>query len=322
MDYLSLFSDVSAGSRRDVALLFPGQSSQTVGMGLELYQQSDSARDVFDVAEESLGQAFNQTMFYGPSEDLIVPSIAQPAVLIASIACLCAMNEYMKASVFPSPLFVAGNSLGQLTSAVAVGAISLEDAIWLARQRGLIMEAASKEYPGTTASIIGLDQIVITEIARQSGVDVVNEEAVDRFALAGAKLPMARAIDLAMARGAVRSILTESVGAAHTALMNKAVEELRRCIAEIEFRDPLVPIISLGSLTPLQEADLLRQELANELCAPLRWKASLEFMSAQGVQRFVEIGPGQVLSSLVRTWIPSADAIALSGPTSIQGMLR
>lgn len=322
MNYLRSFSSAGAKSRRDVALLFPGQSSQTVGMGLELYQHSDSARNVFNLAEQSLGESFNQTMFYGPPEDLTTPSIAQPAVLTASIACLCAMSEYMKSSVFPSPLFVVGHSLGQLTAAVAVGSISLEDAIWLAHQRGLLMESALREYPGTTASIIGLDQIVIMEIARQAGVDVVHEEAVDRFVLAGGKLPMARAIDLSMARGAIRSVLMESIGAAHTALMNKVAEELKRCIAEISIRDPIVPILSLGSLATLQESALVRDELANELCSPLRWKDSLEYMSAQGVQRFVEIGPGQVLSSLVRTWLPSADAIALSGPTSIQGMLR
>tara|TARA_Y100000758_G_scaffold255346_1_gene192226 strand:- start:166 stop:513 length:348 start_codon:yes stop_codon:yes gene_type:complete len=114
----------------------------------------------------------------------------------------------------------------------------------------------------------------------------------------------------------------ESVGAAHTALMNKAAESLRRLIDEIEIRDPLIPIISLGTSVKLEKSAVVRDELANELCAPLRWKDSLEYMSAQGAQRFVEIGPGQVLSSLVRTWLPSADAIALSGPTSIQGMLR
>ena len=322
MNYLSLFVNSNAETSRDMALLFPGQSSQTVGMGLELYQHSDSARNVFYLAEESLGESFNQTMFYGPPEDLTAPSIAQPAVMIVSIACLCAMSEYMQPNAFPSPLFVAGHSLGQLTSAVAVGAIALEDAIWLARQRGLLMESALKEYPGTTASIVGLDQIVITEIARQAGVDVVHEEASDRFVIAGGKLQMARAIDLSMARGAIRSILMESVGAAHTALMNKAAEALRVFIDEIEIKDPLIPIISLGSSVQLVKSIGVRNELANELCAPLRWRDSLEYMSAQGVQRFVEIGPGQVLSSLVRTWVPSADVIALSGPTSIQGMLR
>jgi len=322
VSYLSLFMDADVETRPDMALLFPGQSSQTVGMGLELYQHSDSARGIFHLAEDSLGEALNRTMFYGPPEDLTAPSVAQPAVLTASVACLCAMREYLQPGKLPRPLFVAGHSLGQLTSAVAVGAITVEDAIWLARQRGLLMESALEEFPGTTASIVGLDQIVIKEIARQSGVDVVHEESFDRFVIAGAKLPMARAIDLAMARGAIRSVLMESVGAAHTPLMNEAAKELRRLIDEIEIRDPLIPIISLRSLEQLGESAVVRNELANELCSPLRWKDSLEYMSSQGVQRFLEIGPGQVLSALVRTWLPSADAVALSGPTSIQGMIR
>ena len=297
--------------------LFPGQGTQKVGMGQSLYASSGAARAVFEEADDSLGVNLTQVMFEGPSETLQDTAFAQPAIMAVSIAIWRAWQEYLGSSA-PTPAAVAGHSLGEYTSMVVGGVMEFSDGIRLVRERGRLMHEAAEVRPGSMAAIIGLDELVVAQVARDAGVEMANINSDDQIVISGDKMALARAMDLASARGAKKVVPLAVSGAFHSTLMSLAQEGLTDAIDSIKFRDPAIPVIANSTGVPITNAEQAREELLTGLCNCVLWKHSVLFMVGAGVNRFVEFGPARVLSSLVRRIDPGVEALTLSDSASIQ----
>ena len=297
--------------------IFPGQGAQKVGMGWSLYETSQAARNVFEEADDSLGVNLSRVMFEGPSETLQDTAFTQPAIMTVSIAIWRAWQEFLGAAA-PQPAAVAGHSLGEYTSMVVGGVMDFSDGIRLVRERGRLMHEASEARPGSMAAIIGLDELVVAQVAQDAGVEMANINSDDQIVISGDKMALARAMDLASARGAKKVVPLAVSGAFHSQLMALAQEGLTDAIDGISLRDPEFPVIANSTGVPIVSATQARQELLTGLCNCVLWKHSVRFMCDSGVNRFVEFGPARVLSSLVRRIDPGVDALTLSDSDSIR----
>jgi [acyl-carrier-protein] S-malonyltransferase len=304
-----------------VAYVFPGQGSQHVGMGKDLYEQSPVARRVFDEADEALGMPLTKLMFEGPVEELNLTINAQPAILTASLACLTAAQETVGSEFMPQPNFAAGHSLGEYTALAATGVLSVPDAVRLVQERGRLMHETSQKQQGGMAAVLGLDELTIEEICRETGAYISNVNAEDQVVIAGDKITLARAMDLASARGAKRLITLQVSGAFHTDLMKPAVEGMRRAMDEADFNAPSVPIISNCGASPITTGDEIKEELLHQMCGCVQWRRSMSYLWDAGVTQFYEIGPGKVLSGLIRRICPDAQVTAVNDVKSLQSLV-
>jgi [acyl-carrier-protein] S-malonyltransferase len=300
-----------------LAYVFPGQGSQTVGMGLELYDNYQAARDVFDEADESLGFSLSDLMFRGPARQLQETINSQPGIMTVSIACLKAWEEIQGPAV-RDPVLVAGHSLGEYTSMVVAGVVSFSDAVQLVRERGRLMQDASLDRPGGMAAIIGLDELALEHICAETGVELANINADDQIVISGDKVAVAQAMDLSSARGARRTIPLPVSGAFHSSRMVGAKAGLAEAINALHFNDPKFPIIANSNSAALTTADEVKQELVQGLCQCVQWKSSVRYMVDSGVSRFVEFGPAGVLSSLIKRIDRNVQAVTLSDPGAIK----
>ena len=297
--------------------IFPGQGAQKVGMGRALYDASPAARTVFAEADDSLGMRLSQLIFEGPSEELQDTAHAQPAIMVVSIAVWRAWQEFL-GPIAPQPAFVAGHSLGEYTSMVVGGVMQFADGIRLVRERGRLMHEAGEARPGSMAAIIGLDEYTVAQVAQDSGVELANINSDDQIVISGDKVALARAMDLASARGAKKVVPLAVSGAFHSQLMARAQEGLTDAVDGITLQDPEFPVIANSTGAPIVNAEQARQELLTGLCNCVLWKHSVRFMVDTGVNRFIEFGPARVLSSLVRRIDSGVDAMTLSDPDSIR----
>ncbi len=282
------------------AFLFPGQGAQAVGMGRELYEQSPAARDVFEQVDDALGRPLTDLLFQGPDEELKQTVNAQPAIMAVSLACIKAMEEQLDDSAMPDPVVMAGHSIGEYTALAAAGVLDVSETARLVDLRGKLMQEACDRNPGTMAAVLGLDEMTMEEVARDTGVYVSNVNTAEQIVISGERLAIARALDLASARGAKKVIPLRVGGAFHSGLMEPAMTGLIRAVSEIEFREPSVPIIANCTGKPLTDAQEIRQELVSQICGCVQWKRSVDYMVKTGVSNFVEIGPGRALSGMVK----------------------
>jgi len=301
------------------AFVFPGQGSQSVGMGLELYNSSPAAREVFEEADDSLGIKLSRIIFRGPETKLRNTAYSQPAIMTVSMACYRAWEEQVgsAASAPEPPAIVAGHSLGEYTSMVVAGVTSFADGVRLVRQRGQLMQQASANRPGGMAAIIGIDELAFEAICAETGVEIANINADDQIVISGDKLAVAQAMDLASARGARKTIPLPVSGAFHSSLMRKAQEGLEEAVYAINFNDPNMPIVANADCALLTTGEDVRQELVHGLCHCVQWKNSVRCMVDAGVSQFVEFGAGGVLSGLIRRIDRSVQTSSLSNPESI-----
>ena len=297
--------------------VFPGQGSQSVGMGLELYESSPAAREIFEEADDSLGFSLSRLIFEGPTRDLQDTMNSQPAIMVVSIACWKAWEEFL-GSQSPRPVSVAGHSLGEYTSLVVAGVISFRDGVRLVRERGRLMHEASEIHPGGMAAIIGLDELAFEHICAETGVELANVNSDDQVVISGDKIAVARAMDLATARGARKTVPLKVSGAFHSSLMDYAQSGLTEAISDLEMRDPEVPVIANSWASPLTTADEVRNELVQGLCHCVRWKQSVQYMVGAGASHFVEFGPTRVLSSLIKRIDRDVEAYTLSDSSSME----
>ena len=297
--------------------VFPGQGSQNVGMGLELYQTSPAARKVFEEADDSLGFSLSRLIFEGPTRDLQDTINSQPAIMVVSIACWKAWEEFLGAQS-PKPIAVAGHSLGEYTSLVVAGVVQFGDGVRLVRERGKLMHEASEVRPGGMAAIIGLDELAFEHICAETGVELANVNSDDQVVISGDKIAVARAMDLASARGAKKTVPLKVSGAFHSSLMGYAQKGLVEAISDLEMADPEVPIVANSLAVPVNSAEEVRQELVDGLCHCVRWKQSVRYMVDSGASHFVEFGPSRVLSSLIKRIDRDVEAFTLSDPASIE----
>lgn len=286
-------------------------------MGLEIYNASKAAREVFEEADDSLGFSISRLVFNGPAEELQDTINSQPAIMVVSIACWKTWLEFLGPRT-PRPVSVAGHSLGEYTSLVVAGAVSFKDALILVRERGRLMRQAAMERPGSMAAILGLDEYALEHICAETGVELANINSDDQIVISGDKLAVARAMDLASARGAKKTIPLHVSGAFHSSLMSRAQEGLAEAVEAVDFRDPEVPVIANYTGTPLTAAEQIRTELVQGLCHCVQWRNSVRYMVDSGVSHFVEFGPSKVLASLIKRIDHDVEAVTLSDSASIQ----
>lgn len=275
------------------AYVFPGQGSQWVGMGRDIYEQFDSARAIFEQADRILGFPLSRLCFEGPEDELKKTINVQPAILTVSYICL------KLAAGLPPAAFVAGHSLGEYTALAAAGVIDFPTAVSLARERGRLMHEAGLKQPGGMAAIIGMDEAALNEIGEQTGTRIANINSPGQIVISGATDNLARALEAVKARGA-RAIPLPVSAAFHSTVMQPAADGLSQAIASLTFRPASVPIIANTTALPVVEPESLKDELRRQLCNCVRWQQSVEYMISHGVTTFIELGPGKVLAGLIK----------------------
>ncbi|WP_353722533.1 ACP S-malonyltransferase [Dyadobacter sp. 676] len=278
------------------AYVFPGQGSQFKGMGLDLYQSSDSAKALFEKANEILGFEITKIMFEGTEEELKQTNVTQPAIFIHSVI-LAKINPDF------SPNMVAGHSLGEFSALVAAGALSFEDGLSLVAKRAAAMQKACEIRPSTMAAILGLADHVIEEICASITDEIVvpaNYNCPGQVVISGTIEGVERANELLKAAGAKRALVLPVGGAFHSPLMEPAREELAAAINAAQFEPPICPVYQNVNAKPATEVTVIKENLISQLTAPVRWTQSVEQMVADGAEVFVESGPGKVLQGLVK----------------------
>jgi [acyl-carrier-protein] S-malonyltransferase len=299
------------------AYVFPGQGSQSVGMGQALAAASPAAARVFAEADAALGEPLSRLAWEGPEEDLNRTEQAQPALLAASIAYLTVLPERGGGA---NPAFMAGHSMGQYSAMVAAGVISLPDGIRLVRERGRQMQASGSGREGAMAAIIGLDEAALPELVAQAsrhGVfGVANRNAPGQVVVSGERAAIDAAAEIARSLGAKRAIVLPVSVAAHSPLMAEAAAAMREVLATVEFHDPAVPLLANADARFLTTAEACRAELVEHLTTGVDWVRAVESMAAAGVTTFIEVGPGKVLTNLIKRIAPDATGLGLDEPTA------
>ena len=288
-----------------IALVFPGQGSQFVGMGRALYDASVAARQIFNDADEILGFPLVRLCFQGPAEELEDTVNAQPAILTVSAAALEAIKERAAAAGGKiTPVVVAGHSLGEFTALVAAGVLDFPAALRLVRERGRLMKEAGEERPGGMAAVIGLDDETLVEVvaeAKDAGIiGVANANCPGQTVISGELNALLRAMELAKARGAKRVARLGISIASHSPLMARASAQLGELLNRSPLRSPQVPIVANVTGRAITNVEEVRQELAHHIERPVNWTRSVREMMNAGAGTFVEVGPGQVLSGLIK----------------------
>jgi [acyl-carrier-protein] S-malonyltransferase len=286
-----------------LALLFPGQGSQFVGMGKALCEASPAAREVFNEADATLGFALSRLCFEGPEEELRQTANTQPAILTHSIAAWRDLQSRSPERI-EDAAFAAGHSLGEYSAEVAAGVLAFADAVWLVRQRGLFMQEAVPAGVGAMAAIVGLSpedvEAACAESAQGEVVSPANFNSPEQTVIAGHAGAVARACAACTARGAKRAIPLSVSAPFHCSLMAPARERLRPLLKETRFADAAMPVVTNVDARSELRGALLRDALLAQVDAPVRWVESMRLLASEGVDRALEIGPGKVLSGLVR----------------------
>jgi len=298
-----------------VALLFPGQGSQFVGMGRDLAEAFPEAAEVFQEADDLLGFGLSRLAWEGPEEELILTKNAQPALLVHSIAVYRVIGEEL------GPVaMAAGHSLGEFSAHVSAGTLSFGDALGAVRLRGELMFASGVERPGTMAALLGMEDMAAEEVCRavrEKGWICVpaNFNSTGQIVISGEVAGIEEAMTLAKGAGAKRAVPLTVSGAFHSPLMAPAKAGLRDRLEKINFSDPRFPVVSNVTAEPVLRGGEARELLVEQLTAPVRWAASIQRMVGDGVERFFELGPGSVLCGLNRRNAKGLPCSSLGGPS-------
>lgn len=282
-----------------IAFIFPGQGSQSPGMGRELAETFPAARQAFEQADAALGFPISKLCFDGPAEDLQLTANTQPAILTVSAAAAAVLSERGI-----KPDFVAGHSLGEYSAYVAAGALDLADAVQLVRKRGTYMQEAVPVGQGAMAALLGLEGAVVEEVCREASqgevVSPANYNSPGQIVIAGAAAAVARATEIAKIRGAKRALMLNVSAPFHCALMQPAQDRLAVDLDAAKFGDPAVPVVNNADARVVRSAAEAKDGLKRQVTASVRWEQSIRVLLAEGVELFVEVGPGKVLSGLMR----------------------
>lgn len=285
-----------------VAYVFPGQGSQSVGMGRDLCQQFPLAKAVFDEADAVLGFSISRLCFEGPEEELRQTVNVQPAIVTMSLACLAASRDQL-----PPPSFTAGHSLGEYTALAAAGVLDFASTVRLARERGRLMHEAGLKSPGAMVAVLGMEEDRLTAICALAGVQIANLNCPGQLVISGSREGIARASELAKNAGAKRLVSLAVSGAFHTELMRPAAIGLARFLDDLYFAEPKFPVVANTTGQPVTNVAALKTELLEQLCSCVQWQRGVEYMASQGVTTFIEIGPGKVLGGLIKRINPEVE---------------
>ena len=290
-----------------VAYVFPGQGSQWVGMGHDLYVNLPEAKAVFEEADSILGFALSGLCFEGPEDVLRQTVNAQPAIMTVSVAYLRTSPQLQDR---PQPSFLAGHSLGEYTALVAAGSLSFADALRLARERGRLMQEAGNQTSGGMLAVIGLDEATVLSVCQATGTEIANINCPGQIAISGPSQVLDKAAQLAKEKGAQRVIPLPVSGAFHSRLMQPAADGMAQAVSNLQFQDAVIPIVANTTAQPMTSGNALKAELLSQLCHSVLWQKSVEWMIKEGALEFVEIGPGQVLTGLIKRISKEAKAIS------------
>jgi len=323
-----------------VAFLFPGQGSQAVGMGADIFEASPAARRVFESVDAALGIGLSNLCFQGPEDVLRETINAQPAIVTVSLALLAALQEVFSGSTssWSSPLvpgYTAGHSVGEYAALVASDALHLEDAVQLVRERGRLMHHEGTVCPGGMAAVIGMDAETLQEICREATVQstanlardahpgkgqvtIANFNAQGQIVISGEQGALNLAMELAKARGAKRVIPLPVSGAFHSPVMQPAAAGLALAIEGTDVHEAAIPVIGNIDAKPLTDVQAIREELAQQIATSVQWIRTIEYLVDAGVTTFVEIGPGQALTGMVKRIAKGVTTMNVSNTTDIE----
>jgi [acyl-carrier-protein] S-malonyltransferase len=310
------------------ALVFPGQGSQTVGMGKALADAFPASREVFDRVDAALGEKLSRVIFEGPEAELTLTANAQPALMATSLAAFRALEAEAGLDVARDAAFVAGHSLGEYSALCAAGALTIEDTARLLRIRGAAMQKAVPVGEGAMAAILGLDFPAVAAIAAEASAetDCVCEAANDngggQVVISGAKAAVEKAMEIAKRKGAKRALPLPVSAPFHCALMRPAAEAMREALASAQVIAPKVPLVANFSARPLTDPLAIKQSLVDQVTGTVRWRDSVAFMAGAGVTRFVEIGAGKVLAGLVKRIAEGVTSVGVGTPADVEAFGR
>jgi [acyl-carrier-protein] S-malonyltransferase len=276
-------------------------------MGHDLYVNLPEAKAVFEEADSILGFALSGLCFEGPEDVLRQTVNAQPAIMTVSVAYLRTSPQLQER---PHPSFLAGHSLGEYTALVAAGSLSFADALRLARERGRLMQEAGNQTSGGMLAVIGLDEATVLSVCQATGTEIANINCPGQIAISGPSQVLDKAAQLAKEKGAQRVIPLPVSGAFHSRLMQPAADGMAQAVSNQRFQDAIIPIVANTTAQPMTSGNALKAELLSQLCHSVLWQKSVEWMIKEGALEFVEIGPGQVLTGLIKRISKDAKAIS------------
>jgi [acyl-carrier-protein] S-malonyltransferase len=303
------------------AFTFPGQGSQAVGMGKALADAYPEARAVFDEVDDALGEKLSAMIWNGPAESLTLTENAQPALMAVSLAATQVLRA-RGASLVRCAAYVAGHSLGEYSALAAAGSLSVSDAARLLRIRGRAMQAAVPVGVGAMAALIGLDLDAVNAIAAEAAggevCSAANDNGGGQVVVSGDKAAVERAVEIAKAKGARRAVLLPVSAPFHCALMAPAAEVMRQALADVALRAPVVPIVANVTAGPTSDPEEIRGNLVRQVTAMVRWRESITWLAGAGVDRFVEVGAGRVLSGLAKRIADAPQSVTVGTPEEIE----
>ena len=308
------------------AFVFPGQGSQTVGMGKELADAFPAAKTVFNEVDDTLGQNLSSIMFKGPDEDLVLTENTQPALLACSIAVLRVLESEGGFKIADHGQFVAGHSLGEYSALCAAGTFSLSDAVKLVKIRGKAMQIAVPLGEGAMAALIGLEALdaeaVVEEAAQGDVCDFANDNASGQVVVSGATAAVERALVIAKEHGAKRALLLPVSAPFHCAMMQPAADVMAGALGDTQMNDPIIPLIANVTAQEVTTANEARELLIKQVCGRVRWREGALYMKSQGVSELVEIGHGKVLSSMAKRIDKELSGRAIGSAETIEKFLK
>ncbi|GGD04978.1 ACP S-malonyltransferase [Aquisalinus flavus] len=303
------------------AFIFPGQGSQSVGMGKDLADRFSVARSVFDEVDEALGQKLSKIMWEGPADELTLTANTQPALMAHSIAVFRVLQSEADLEIEDAAC-VAGHSLGEYSALCAAGAFSLADTARLLRIRGEAMQAAVPVGEGAMAAVLGLSledvETVLAGLESDGVCEIANDNAPGQVVISGQKPAVEAAAEALKAKGAKRVLPLPVSAAFHSTLMAPAAERMAEALQQAEIKAPAIPVIANVTAGPTVDTDAIRDLLVRQVTGRVRWTESVARMRSEGVDQFIEIGTGKVLAGLVKRIASEADAISIGGPDDIE----
>jgi [acyl-carrier-protein] S-malonyltransferase len=308
------------------AFVFPGQGSQAVGMGRDLAEAFRTARDTFEEIDDALGQRLSRLMFEGPESDLTLTENAQPALMAVSLAIVRVLQKDGGLRLADKIAFLAGHSLGEYSALAAAGTFAVADAARLLKRRGKAMQRAVPVGEGAMAAVLGLDIDAAREVAEAAGQGEVcalaNDNAPGQIVLSGHKAAVERAIRLAADRGGRRSVLLPVSAPFHCPLMQPAADEMAAALAEVRLEAPAVPVVANVTAEAVRDAETARRLLVEQVTGMVRWRESVAYMKAQGIDAVVELGAGKVLCGLVKRIDREIAIGTAQSPAEVEALMK